>query len=186
MTLPSFRLVIGGMCLVMDATVSVAKQLQSATSASINSALYKYGSLSRQWEFQRRQPLYIVTVGSVALNAVESFVHIMHPGALIGKDAKCMADVIDAFWATFCDATHSLIVSLNDWNECPMAPDEQLILYHLLRAAVPDFPEVPAMERVIQLRKVLQAKKMHSNAGTRGLVAEGDTPKRPKKDKLPR
>lgn len=69
-----------------------------------------------------------MTVGSVALNAVESFVHIKHSGTLIGKDAKCMADVIDAFWATFCDAAHSLVVSLNDWNECPMAPDEQLIL----------------------------------------------------------
>jgi hypothetical protein len=155
--------------------------------ASINHALDKYGSLSRQWELHVHQPLCTVTVGSVAqsaLSGVESLVHVIHPGVLIGKetDPKRIADVTDAFWATFCNAAQALVVSLNNCNECPMAPDEQLVLYQLLRAAVPIFPEVPAMECVIQLRQVLQAKKMHGNAGTRGLTAADGAPKKQKMD----
>lgn len=152
---------------------SVCRSIRNGceTCISINEAFAVYGGVARRWEWKRHNPHFSLLVGNqakLALGSGPSHFEVLHPGVLFGKANS--PEMIQPFWDSLVSAAGQLLAGVNCWNDAPLAPDDQLVLYQMvLESTKYSFPKVPSMERALQLRKLLVSKTLPSN--TRGFAS---------------
>lgn len=146
--------------------ISIRKGCKSC--AQINQAFAVYGGVARRWEWACHKPSWSLLAGAEAKRALgPSHIEVLHPGVAMGKENS--ADMAQPFWNSLVSASGRLISGVNCSNDAPLAPNDQLLLYNMVKASAKDFPRVPSMERALQLQKLLTLNKMPSNKGTRGI-----------------